>query len=353
MKILLAKRRALGDTVFLSSTVSNLASALPEAEISVLVPGAFAPVLEGHPAVKKIFAFEAGFFPLLRDLRRQRFDHFLQLHHSPRNRWLASLSGASHVNFSVQNNETEKAYGKHPNALEWDGFFLRTLFGNKISVPGPAPRIYLSPAEKERGKEIWQRFGVDSTKIIFFGLGASRATKRWPAAHFARLAELLRDRLDLIPALVPGPGEVEERFCAEVLDQMRARALRAVGSSGKGDFVHVSGLGVRALAQALSCVRAYVGNDSGPKHVAAAVGTRTVTFFGPEDPGEWHPYARSDHPVFFQEALPCRREDGGRWCGLEVCTEERHRCMVDTDPLEVVRVVGEAGALVADTGRKR
>jgi hypothetical protein len=38
--------------------------------------------------------------------------------------------------------------------------------------------------------------------------------------------------------------------------------------------------------------------------------------------------------VFYIPDLSCRREDGGRWCGLEVCVEQRHRCMVDLDPLD-------------------
>ncbi len=343
MKILLAKRRAMGDTVFLSSTLENLGAAIPGAELSVLVPAAFAPLLERHPRVSSVLTYEEGFFSLVKKLRALRLDHFIQLHSSPGNRLLAFLSGAGRISFSVQNNETEKAYGKHPNALEWDGFFLRGLLGEKITVPGPAPKIYLSDRERQEGRDFWKRFGVEGQRVIFLGLGASRATKRWPAAHFAQLAELLRNRADLIPAFISGPGEAEARFGGEVLDRMRAKALRPV-LNGKGDFIHADGLGLRELAKALSAVRAYVGNDSGPKHLAAGVGVPTFTFFGPEDPVEWHPYSLERHPVFFQPGLSCRREDNGRWCGLEICTGasvERHRCMADTDPLDVMAVVNK------------
>lgn len=344
MRILLAKRRALGDTVFLSSTIANLARAAPHAEIYALVPEAFAPVLGGHPQLRATFAYEEGFFALVRRLHALRLDHFVQLHSSPSQRWLGRFAGAGRVSHSVQNNETEKAYGRHPNALEWDGFFLRTLFGDRVEVPGPAPKIYLTDAERAEGAQYWRRQGADPAKIVFFGLGASRPTKRWPAAHFARLAELLRDRADLTPAFIPGPGETEALFAGQVLNELRARGLRAIGGGGKGDFVHGAGLGVRALAAALANVRAYVGNDSGPKHVAAAVGTPTLTFFGPEDPVEWHPYSHEEHPVFFVPGLDCRREDGGRWCGLELCDlpgAQRHRCMVDLEPLDVYEKVAQ------------
>jgi heptosyltransferase-2 len=347
VRILLAKRRALGDTVLLSSTITALADAVPAAEIFALAPRAFAPVLEGHPRLRGILSYDSGRFRLMRDVRALRLDHFVQLHSSPSRHWLGRLSGAKRVSFSVQNNETEKAYGKHPNALEWDGFFLRALFPG-VAVPGPAPRIHLSEAEKAGGAAYWKRQGADPARVVFLGLGASRPTKRWPPAHFARFAELLRDRAELIPAFVTGPGETEALFAGEVLDQLRARGLRALGAGGRGDFVHGAGLGVRELAGALSAVKAYVGNDSGPKHLAAAVGVPTFTFFGPEDPLEWHPYARAEHPVFFAEGLACRREDGGRWCGLEVCDlrgRERHRCMEDLDPLDAWIAVKERLAL--------
>jgi heptosyltransferase-2 len=339
MKILLAKRRALGDTIFLSSTISNLAAALPGAEIYALVPGAFAPMLVGHPSLKGLYTFEEGFLSLIWRLRAARFDHFIQLHSSPSQRIVGRFAGAFRVSHSVQNNETEKAYGKHPNALEWDGFYLRTLFGDSVAVPGPAPKIYLEKAELEEGKRYWKSQGVDPARVVFFGLGASRPTKRWSPAHFARLGELLCDRLEMVPAFIPGPGDTETLFAGQVLDEMRARGLRSIGSGGKGDFVHGQGLPVRALAGALAAVRAYVGNDSGPKHLAAAVGLPTVTFFGPEDPVEWHPYSRDRHAVLFQAGLICRKEDEGRWCGLETCNltgSQRHRCMVDLSPLDAL-----------------
>lgn len=340
MKILLAKRRALGDTVLLASTVDSLKHAFPAAEISVLVPRAFAPVLEGHPGLHQVFHYEDGFFSLVPRLRREKFDHFIQLHASPNTRWLAWASGAKKISFHYQNNETEKAYGKHPNALEWDGFFLRSLLGEKISVPAKPPRIYLSLGEAAKGAQFWKKWGLEGKKVILFGLGASRPTKRWPPEHFARLAELLRDRLDFYPAFIVGPGEEEAKFAGRLLDQLRAKGLRAVPEGGgKGDFIHVVGLGVRELAKVSSSVLACVGNDSGPKHIAAAVGVPTFTFFGPEDPVEWHPYDLEQHPVFFTAGLKCRAEDEGRWCGIPECIKERHRCMVGLDPLDAFHAI--------------
>jgi ADP-heptose:LPS heptosyltransferase len=340
MKILLAKRRAMGDTVLLSSSVDLLARSLPEAEISVLVPATFRPLLDRHPGIRHSWSFEQGRVGLLHEIRRERFDHLFLLHASPSSRWLSWLAGARASHFHPQNRKTEAAYGKHPNALEWDAFCFRSVFGDRILLPSKDPVIHLSAEEKSEGRGYWERFGAEPGRVVFLGLGASRATKRWLPRHFARLAELLRDRQDLIPAFVTGPGEEEEDFAGRVLNELRAKGLRPMDGSGKGEFVHGAGLGLRELAGALSVVRAYVGNDSGPKHMAVAVGVPTITLFGPEDPVEWHPYSRERHRVHFLEGLACRREDHGRWCGIPSCEEEsgeQHRCMRDLDPLDVFR----------------
>ena len=333
----------MGDTIFLSATLDALEFAYPAAEISVLVPAAFAPVLRGHPAIREILTYDEGFFSLARKIRAEKFDYFLQLHASPSARWLAWASGAQEKRLHFQNSETEKAYGKHPNALEWDIFFLRRVVGERIPFGYTDPKIYLSSDERAAGAAFWQRrWRVDGKRVVFLGLGASRKTKRWPPAYFAQLAELLRARLDLIPAFAVGPGEEEEQFAADVINHLRAQGLRALPEGGgKGDFIHIAGLPLRELAGALSAVRAYVGNDSGPKHLAAAVETPTFTFFGPEDPGEWHPYKDKDgiHTVFFRPGLSCRAEDNGRWCGIPECVKERHRCMTELDPFAVFRAI--------------
>ncbi len=336
MKVLLAKRRALGDTVLLSATIESLARTRPEVEISVLVPAAFAAVLEGNPHIRALYTFEESWLSLLPRLRSERFDYFLQLHASPRARWLAYLAGAHAVALHYQNAETEKAYGKHPNALEWDLFFLKGVLGG--SLEPCAPRIYLQEDEKRQGRTFWGGWGEDGSRVVVLGLGASRSTKRWPPAHFARLAELLRERMNLIPAILCGPGEEEAHFAGRVVDELRALGLRPLEGK-KGDFIYTAGLSVRQLALALGAARAYVGNDSGPKHMAVAVGIPTFTFFGPEDPVEWHPYSRAEHPVFFLPGLRCRAEDNGRWCGIPECMAERHRCMQDLAPLDVIEPI--------------
>jgi ADP-heptose:LPS heptosyltransferase len=338
MRILLGKRRALGDTILMTSTVAALKQIHPRAEISVLVPSPYLPLWHEFPGIHKVFGYGSGAFGLLAQLRKERFDYFFQLHSSPGWNPLQFFSGAKVKASHQQNKQTEQAYGKHPNALEWDGFFLRKWFP-ELSLPLPPPRLFLREEEKRLGLEFWSSMAVDPSKVIIFTLGASRPTKRWPTRHFAKLAELLAEREDLIPALVVGPGESEERLGGQFLDHCRALGLRPRQGGGKGQLLHLAGLSLRKLMIVMAAVKGHVGNDSGPKHLAVALGRRTLTLFGPEDPIEWHPYEETLHPVLFQKNLPCRLEDGGRWCGIEECILERHRCMEDLDPFAAWQAV--------------
>ncbi len=102
-----------------------------------------------------------------------------------------------------------------------------------------------------------------------------RGTKRWPAERYGALADLLAAR-GLAPAVVIGPGE--EALGRTVAAAARPR-LPVLGAD----------LDPLELAALLSCARVVVSNDSGPMHLAAAVGVPVVAFFGPTDPGRTAP----------------------------------------------------------------
>src|SRR6476619_3876425 len=114
-------------------------------------------------------------------------------------------------------------------------------------------------------------------------------------------------------------------------------------------------LGLRVLAAVFTQASVVVGNDSGPKHLAIAVGTPTVTLFGPEDPFEWHPYPADRHPHFFIESLKCRKDaDPGMppWCGLENCVIEQQRCMKEIAVSQVLAQCMKLGTKMAKLGEK-
>lgn len=330
-RILLIKLRAMGDTLIGLSALDALVQAYPQAQIDYLVPEAWAPLLVGDPRIHRVLAWPRK-HPLARlfsalAIRRHRYDWIVNLHASPTSARLAKFSRAPHraVHFhghsdaNLYSTVTVPGKGELKPITERDMDTVRAL---GVEIPRAAmPRLPLEARELKRGQALLAQLELRAP-ILALGLGASRATKQWPADRFASLAREWKNQTGGDAVGIVGPGEEKLKRTVPELHFLPKMALRD-------------------LAACLSQVSGFVGNDSGPRHLAAAVGTPTVTLFGPEDPYEWHPYPRDRHPVFFREGLACRRDGApGKpaWCGIAQCTVERHRCMTDHSVPAVLRV---------------
>jgi heptosyltransferase-2 len=214
---------------------------------------------------------------------------------------------------------------------------LDTIRALGLTVPeGVMPEIFLKQTEKDFAKEELQAWGL-KTPILGIALGASRATKIWPIHRFADVALKWVKQTGGSVLVISGPKEesLNEEFFRSIPNTVEMR-----------DAIQVmKPCSVRILASRISQLNVLVGNDSGPRHLAAALQVPTVTLFGPEHPLEWHPYPVADHPRLFVEDLVCRsgNEPGSPpWCGLKECVVEAHQCMTkitaDAVFAEVLRV---------------
>jgi len=120
--------------------------------------------------------------------------------------------------------------------------------------------------------------------------GARIDSKRWPAENFAALIDALARETDRKIVLLGGPGE---RALAEAV--IAASASKPVSLAGKLSFGELVAL--------LQCCRLYIGNDTGPAHVAAAAGAPVVALFGLETPARWGPVG--DRSIAVRASMPC------------------------------------------------
>ncbi len=136
----------------------------------------------------------------------------------------------------------------------------------------PAPRIPVPPAELEHATRRLAAHGLRSReRLVAVHPGTSRAEKRWPAERFSALIAGIRAELRAEVLLLLGPGESGQ-------------------STAMADASFVSdGDPLREVAALVHGCRAFVGNDSGLAHLAAAVGVPTVTIAGPMSPRIWRP----------------------------------------------------------------
>ncbi len=186
----------------------------------------------------------------------------------------------------------------------------------------------LSNEDHAEADALLEPLAGDDRSLIGIHAGARPPARRWPAARFAAVADDLARRHDAHIILIGGPGE--EEIVATVAERMDTRALNLAGRASLG-----------GLAALLARLDLFIGNDSGPAHLAEAVGAPTVRLFGPADVDRWAPLDRTRH-VVVRHPVACSP------CGYWECPID-HRCLRRIDPTDVTRAAD--GLLVARTKR--
>jgi len=346
-KILAIKLRSLGDTILMTAPLQALRTAYPEAEIHVAVTSTWAPLLEGHPAIDRIWLYQRhertaarakAIARLALILRNKHFDSAVNFHASPSSATLAFATGARTRSIHFHGHKNKNRYstvlvpGKgtlKPN-IERDMDTIRAL---GLLIPeGKLPQLHLKETELQAATERLKQHGL-KTPVLAIGLGSSRPTKSWPIERFAALAIAWNQRTGGSVLALAGPGEesLSHHFLKSCDDALGATySDLPERASARAQIACEVGIPLRMLAALLQVSDVFVGNDSGPKHIAVAVNTPTITLFGPEHPFEWHPYPSDLHPYLFVEGLACRKDaQPGMppWCGLNACEIEEHKCM--------------------------
>ena len=244
-----------------------------------------------------------------RRIRRARFDEVWVVPNSFRSALLAALSGAPRrIGYATDGRKflltlaPEKPASTDHQLRDYD----RLLSAAGIAPDPDPPRLDVSPGAARRVATYLDSFRMGGDpRPIFLAPGAAFGdTKRWPAERFAILADALLDSGRPV-ALVVGPDEID-------LGRLIARRAR--------HRVPVLGadLDTGELAALLAAGALLIGNDSGPAHVAAAVGTPAFVFFGPTDPGRTAP--RGSEVRVLDRYVFCSP------CFLKVCPYH-HECM--------------------------
>ncbi|MGH9440725.1 MAG: lipopolysaccharide heptosyltransferase II [Thermoanaerobaculia bacterium] len=313
MKRLVVAPNWVGDCVMAIPFLRALRASDPSGRLAVLSRASAAPVLR-MTGLAEVLVASRGRGPgaLLGDARlvgRARFDEVWVLPNSFRSALLARLAGApkrfgyatDRRRFLLTQSPAKPAATRH-QSRDYD----RLLEEGGIAPDPNPPRLEVPPEAARKAAQYLDSYRIgEASRPIFLSPGAAfGATKRWPAERFALLADALMDEGHKL-ALTIGPDEIELGRLIARRARHRVPVMGADLDSGE-------------LAAVLAAGRLHVGNDSGPAHLAAAVGVPTVVFFGPTDPGrtapEGAPVSVLDRYVFCSP------------CYLKVCPY-RHECM--------------------------
>ncbi len=336
----------VGDAVMATPALRALRAAHPAAHIAVEGRPAIGDLLRGLPAIDAFLPLPGrgarGIAARAAALSRERFDWAVLLPDSAR----AALGPF------LARVPRRAGYARDPlrRALLNDALEPPRQAGRRLPIPmverylritrhlgcedrGGSVELAVDPRVAARISELLARRGVEAKQALLVvtpgaGFGPS---KLWPPAHFAKACALLHARFGLRPVLAPAPDELG-------LARRIAEAAR-----GAGAFVFavddLPGLeALKALVQRSSLV---LSNDTGPRHIAVALGRPVIVLMGPTDPR--HTACNLERQRVLREDVACSP------CQRKRCPID-HRCLVRLAPERVVDAAAELLATGSEPG---
>ncbi len=322
-EILIVRLRSLGDIVLTTPALAALQAWRPDLRLTVMIEPRFAAVLEGNPAVADILLFR-NFFQTARELHRRRHRVVFNQHGGPTSALLTRASGApvrvcwSGCQFSPLYNVLvpgpESFFG--PRKVHTVEHRLTQFYWTGLPRgPVPPARVYPRPdAIRSVELKLAERGIAPSKPYAVLRPGAAFFTKRWDPKHFVALSRWLEEEHDLATVVDIGPGE--EALVGQIRPHLGSRA--AVFDS----------LDLRELIALVVGARLFVGNDTGPTHIAAAAGCPVVAIFGSSSSANWRPWCATHRVV--QNDFPCNPCPGDRCYAFP-----EPRCILSVTPEQV------------------
>lgn len=319
MKILVINPFGIGDVLFTTPVISNLRQAYPQASIAYLANRRTAEFLKLNPDITHVFVYERDefvesyrqnplkfaqkWFGLYKNIKQENFDLVLDYSLNSTFGFLSAACGIKkRVGFDYRKRGrflTDKVpffgfEGKH--TIEYNLDLLRHI---QIPVTVNQMTFSISAEYKQWAHDWLVQNKIDPSKpliAVLPGGGASwgkdAGNRRWAASKFADLVDKIIENFDA--AIILLGDSKEEELCRQVVNQAHFPLYFAAGKTT-----------LPGMAALLARCRLAIVNEGGPLHVAVAVGTKTVSIFGPVDPQVYGPHPLNGHTVV-QKGLPCQ-----------------------------------------------
>ena len=334
MKVLIIRMSSLGDVVLATPAARAVRKADPGASVHFLVEKQYAPLLSGIGCIDEVIPYDKrgvdagmdGMLRLGRRLRDARYDVIVDLQHKVRSSLLGFLAGP----------ETRVVLRKRTirgSLSEFTGIsgpacdthtvdmYLNVL--SQIGVPpdGRCPEIFLDPAARRKVDAQVAQARNGHKALVGFNVGAGNATKKLPLQAIRAAAAALQE-------LGIGIVLIGARY--------DSGSIYDVASSLKHSPVLTAhNFSVQELAAVIGSIDVLVSGDSGPVHIASALGTPAVTVYGPTSPKRWGPLSTRNEVIWHRPpCAPCSNH------GTKKCPQNRDtECMKSVHPGEIIDAV--------------
>jgi heptosyltransferase II len=306
--ILFLRHDRVGDMVFSTPALKALRRTYPKAKITVLASKRNYEIIQNNPNIDEIVVYR-GLYWFIREIRKEGFDLTIDSFNTYelKQALLSYLSGARHtigfeqagreIFFNIKGPRLQPAKHLVEHILE-----LVNYLGCDVS--GCKPELFITNEEIQWASSFLLNMGIDTSKLtVALHPGGHFETQRWSIERFGRVAEKIAEELEGNAIILAGP---DERLILERIKQIRG-----------GNVFIISAISIRQAMAILSRCDLFLGNNSGPLHIAAALGLPTVSTIGPTVTPLWLPYGNR-HTVL-------RKDVDCSPCNNAVCKD--HRCM--------------------------
>lgn len=324
-KILALQFKYFGDAMLMVPALRALRSRFPQSELHLLVPAEIAPLFQHLPWLARVWAMprrrgQASLretWPLIRALRRERFDRSVDFASNDRGAILSRLIGARH-------------------RLGWEergGFFGRRWLYTGRVVPGkptphesarlaqllagwqiPLPQSLETELRADPGLAEAARQILPADNAILCHVASSQPKKEWPLAHWAKLYQLTTAAGHHL-IFTTARGDREAALMTELRNLVPQAEI----------LPEISGLPL--FLAVLARAKGFVSGDTGPLHFAAGLGVPTISLFGPTAPARWAPVGEKHRALTGSDCV-C---DGN----LFACASLKH-CLAEITPEQVL-----------------
>ena len=336
-RILVIKLDHIGDVLLATPVFSNLRRVYPNAELHALTGAWSRVVLEKHPDVNNVVEYNSPAFcrtgqptslretfKLYRQLRRQKYGLIVELRSDWRTVWFAFLrltpKRLSRAALQVANKLGFAQFsGTHETTRNLD--VLR-----QAGIPTPVQTAIFSVTteDKKWASDFLATYQIDRQHpLIAIHPGSPIALKRWLPERYAELADWLIAQKRAQILFVGVKDEIP--ITTEIQALMRGESINI---AGKTTLIQ--------LASILPTCNVFIGNDSGPMHLAAAVGTQTIGLYGPGDPTRFGPAGAKCQTIQRKSDCPCLGP---------VCRYGKSGCMSEIQVADVIQTLEAAAYL--------
>jgi lipopolysaccharide heptosyltransferase I len=310
-RLLVVRLGSLGDLVHALPAVAAIRRAHPAAAIDWLVDAAHRDFLALVPVITEVITLEgrsaAAWLAARRALRARRYDVAIDFQGLLKSAVLARLSGATRVlgfdRAALRERAAAPFYRERVDVGERGHVIDKNLrLAGAIGASGDVLEFPIGPVESAVAAGTRARFPRGYALI---NPGAAWPNKRWPAERFGAVADLLQHRFDLPSVVMWGPGEGD--------------LAEAVVAASNGAAVAAVATNLPDLVAMARGARLVVSGDTGPLHIAAAVGVPAVALFGPTNPARNGPWRSDDLALSRYDQCHCHYERRCRlpdpeWC---------------------------------------